>query len=255
MRIAKEDVDVKMQIPGATISQLSGRKITLFRPPYGNHNSTVDAAARNAGVAIIIWDVDTEDWKNRSTATTTSRAVSGARSGSIILMHDIHPSTAAAVPGIVAQLRAKGFVLVTVTELLGATTPGKAVFDGPAQQKIKKETGDAKTDETKIGARVEAMQELKLEKDASFEQDLKVSRPYGKLDVYDKVAKLLGFGYPGGPVIDQLAPYGDPKAVRFTLARMKGNTLDFSFSGLKTAVLRWFEARDMEEEVLSLIHI
>src|SRR6516165_10721748 len=68
-------------------------------------------------------------------------------------------------------------------------------------------------------------------------------------EAFDKVAKLLGFGYPGGPVIDALAPYGDPQAVRFTLAKMKGNTLDFSFSGLKTAVLRWFEARDMSAEV------
>ena len=57
-------------------------------------------------------------------------------------------------------------------------------------------------------------------------------------EAYDKVAKLLGFPYPGGPVIDKLAPHGNPKAVRFTLARMKGNALDFSFSGLKTAVLR-----------------
>jgi len=68
-------------------------------------------------------------------------------------------------------------------------------------------------------------------------------------EAFDKVAKLLGFGYPGGPVIDMLAPYGNPQAVRFTLAKMKGNTLDFSFSGLKTAVLRWFEARDMALEV------
>src|SRR5437764_4880752 len=62
-------------------------------------------------------------------------------------------------------------------------------------------------------------------------------------EAYDKVAKLLGFGYPGGPVIDQLAPYGNPRGVKFTLARMKGNELDFSFSGLKTAVLRWTEAQ------------
>src|SRR5579884_720938 len=68
-------------------------------------------------------------------------------------------------------------------------------------------------------------------------------------EAFDKIAKLLGFGYPGGPVIDMLAPYGDPEAVRFTLAKMKGNPLDFSFSGLKTAVLRWFEARDMNAEV------
>jgi len=68
-------------------------------------------------------------------------------------------------------------------------------------------------------------------------------------EAYDKVAKLLGFGYPGGPVIDRLAPYGNPEAVRFTLARMKGNPLDFSFSGLKTAVLRWVEQRDLGAEI------
>jgi N6-L-threonylcarbamoyladenine synthase len=67
-------------------------------------------------------------------------------------------------------------------------------------------------------------------------------------EAFDKVAKLLGFGYPGGPVIDMLAPLGDPEAVRFTLAKMKGNPRDFSFSGLKTAVLRWFESHDMAAE-------
>jgi N6-L-threonylcarbamoyladenine synthase len=68
-------------------------------------------------------------------------------------------------------------------------------------------------------------------------------------EAFDKVAKLLGFGYPGGPVIDLLAPHGDFQAVRFTLAKMKGNPLDFSFSGLKTAVLRWVEAHDLSAEI------
>jgi N6-L-threonylcarbamoyladenine synthase len=68
-------------------------------------------------------------------------------------------------------------------------------------------------------------------------------------EAFDKVAKLLGYGYPGGPVIDRLAPHGDPHAVRFTFAKMKGNALDFSFSGLKTAVLRWVESRDMGAEI------
>jgi N6-L-threonylcarbamoyladenine synthase len=68
-------------------------------------------------------------------------------------------------------------------------------------------------------------------------------------EAFDKVGKLLGFGYPGGPVIDLLAPHGNPRAVRFTFAKMKGNTLDFSFSGLKTAVLRWVEARPLEEQI------
>lgn len=68
-------------------------------------------------------------------------------------------------------------------------------------------------------------------------------------EAFDKVAKLLGFGYPGGPVIDMLAPLGNPHAIKFTLAKMKGNTLDFSFSGIKTAVLRWTEARDLTREL------
>jgi N6-L-threonylcarbamoyladenine synthase len=68
-------------------------------------------------------------------------------------------------------------------------------------------------------------------------------------EAFDKVAKLLGFGYPGGPVIDLLAPFGNPRAVPFTLAKMKGNALDFSFSGLKTAVLRWTQARDLASEI------
>ena len=50
-------------------------------------------------------------------------------------------------------------------------------------------------------------------------------------------------------MIDRLAVYGNPRAVPFTLAKMKGNTLDFSFSGLKTAVLRWTQSRDLTREV------
>ena len=68
-------------------------------------------------------------------------------------------------------------------------------------------------------------------------------------EAYDKVAKLLGFSYPGGPVLDRLAEFGDAGALRLPLSKMKGNPLDFSFSGLKTAVLRWTESRDMAAEI------
>jgi N6-L-threonylcarbamoyladenine synthase len=68
-------------------------------------------------------------------------------------------------------------------------------------------------------------------------------------EAFDKVAKLLGLGYPGGPVIDRLARHGNPNAVRFTSPKMKGNALDFSFSGLKTAVLRHVQAAGMEAEI------
>ncbi|HVB99747.1 MAG TPA: tRNA (adenosine(37)-N6)-threonylcarbamoyltransferase complex transferase subunit TsaD [Candidatus Dormibacteraeota bacterium] len=56
-------------------------------------------------------------------------------------------------------------------------------------------------------------------------------------EAYDKVAKMLALGYPGGPVLDQLAVHGDASAIRFGEPKMKGNPYDFSFSGIKTAVL------------------
>ena len=58
-------------------------------------------------------------------------------------------------------------------------------------------------------------------------------------EAFDKVSKLLGLGYPGGPVIDRLAREGDPKAVRFPRAYLEKDSLDFSFSGIKTAVLHY----------------
>ena len=58
-------------------------------------------------------------------------------------------------------------------------------------------------------------------------------------EAFDKVAKLLGLGYPGGPIIEKLAREGNPKAVKFALPRMGDSRPDFSFSGLKTAVTRY----------------
>jgi N6-L-threonylcarbamoyladenine synthase len=58
-------------------------------------------------------------------------------------------------------------------------------------------------------------------------------------EAFDKVAKLLGLGYPGGPVIDELSEMGNPKAIRFPRPAVSKSSLDFSFSGLKTAVVNY----------------
>jgi N6-L-threonylcarbamoyladenine synthase len=69
-------------------------------------------------------------------------------------------------------------------------------------------------------------------------------------EAYDKVAKLLALGYPGGPVIDRLARRGDSGAVVFTRPNIKrGRPYDFSFSGIKTAVVRLVEKNGMHEEI------
>jgi N6-L-threonylcarbamoyladenine synthase len=63
-------------------------------------------------------------------------------------------------------------------------------------------------------------------------------------EAYDKVARLLGLPFPGGPPIDAAARSGDPAAIAFPRGKYRDHTLDFSFSGLKTAVARWVEARE-----------
>ncbi len=67
-------------------------------------------------------------------------------------------------------------------------------------------------------------------------------------EAFDKVAKLLALGYPGGPVIDRLARLGNAGSVEFGRVRMKGNSLDFSFSGLKTSVLYRVRGTRLERE-------
>jgi N6-L-threonylcarbamoyladenine synthase len=62
-------------------------------------------------------------------------------------------------------------------------------------------------------------------------------------EAYDKVARVLGLPFPGGPPIDRAAKEGDPKAIDFPRGKAHDGTLDFSFAGLKTAVARWVEAR------------
>jgi N6-L-threonylcarbamoyladenine synthase len=72
-------------------------------------------------------------------------------------------------------------------------------------------------------------------------------------EAYDKVAKLLGLGYPGGPIIDRLAKTGDPNAIPFSMVKISDQSLDFSFSGIKTAVLRMItENPELKEDPLRL---
>jgi N6-L-threonylcarbamoyladenine synthase len=65
-------------------------------------------------------------------------------------------------------------------------------------------------------------------------------------EAYDKVAKMMGLGYPGGRVIDSLAKTGDRQAIRFPRARLKKSPYDFSFSGIKTSVLQYLKSQDQQ---------
>lgn len=101
------------------ITAATGQAPRLIRPPYGAVNaSIVNSMFENYGLTSVLWDVDTRDWQHPGVDVVVSRAVGNARSGSIILVHDIHASTLAALEGIVTGLQARGFKLVTVSELM-----------------------------------------------------------------------------------------------------------------------------------------
>jgi N6-L-threonylcarbamoyladenine synthase len=74
-------------------------------------------------------------------------------------------------------------------------------------------------------------------------------------EAFDKVAKLLGLGYPGGPIIDELSKMGNPKAIRFPRPSLGKNSLDFSFSGIKTAVVNYVKSHPAASEGYSEAHI
>ena len=98
------------------LNALVGHGASLVRPPYGSYNSTVKSVI---GFPMILWSIDTLDWKTKN-AQSTYEAAMTAQDGDVILMHDIHGPTADAVDMIVPALKAKGFQMVTVSELAAA---------------------------------------------------------------------------------------------------------------------------------------
>ncbi|MCW2878794.1 MAG: chitin deacetylase [Sphaerisporangium sp.] len=108
------------------VKAVTGATMRLLRPPYGATDAKVAEEAEHVGLAQILWDVDTLDWRDRDSSVVARRA-SDARPGSIVLMHDIHKSTVDAVPRLLSELQVKGYTFVTVSELYGTQVlaPGK----------------------------------------------------------------------------------------------------------------------------------
>ena len=109
---------------------ITGAKPNTLRPPYGATNAAVQRVVSNLGMSSILWSVDTRDWADRNSAVVCNRAVSNVRSGSIILLHDIHPTSVEAVPCILQNLTSRGFRFVTVSQLLGELQAGQIYYSG-----------------------------------------------------------------------------------------------------------------------------
>ncbi|SEF78366.1 Peptidoglycan/xylan/chitin deacetylase, PgdA/CDA1 family [Nonomuraea solani] len=96
----------------------------LVRPPYGALNRTVRLQTRRP---MVLWSVDTLDWRFRDSARVARKAVTSVRPGSVILFHDIHPSTVQAMPAVLRSLSKRGYTFVTVSQLY-RNHPPRLVF-------------------------------------------------------------------------------------------------------------------------------
>jgi peptidoglycan/xylan/chitin deacetylase (PgdA/CDA1 family) len=98
----------------AAIKDATGKEPTLFRPPYGAIDGKVRAAT---GLSPALWDVDTEDWKFHDPAKVAQTVISQAEPNDVVLVHDIHPTSVAAIPEVLRTLTARGYHFVTVSHL------------------------------------------------------------------------------------------------------------------------------------------
>ena len=126
--LSYEQVSQEIDAGNAAIKKATGQGTRWVRPPYGATNATVDQVTRDKGVSQALWDVDTVDWKDRNSEHVCSSAVQGARAGSIVLMHDIHPTTVDAADCVIDGLRAKGLEPVSLDRLLRTPVPGKRYY-------------------------------------------------------------------------------------------------------------------------------
>ena len=128
--LSPEQVQNEISSTNNILQGITGVKPTTLRPPYGATNAAVQRVASNLGMSSILWSVDTRDWADRNSAVVCNRAVSNVRSGSIILLHDIHPTSVEAVPCILRNLTSRGFRFVTVSQLLGELQAGQIYYSG-----------------------------------------------------------------------------------------------------------------------------
>jgi peptidoglycan/xylan/chitin deacetylase (PgdA/CDA1 family) len=101
------------------IANATGKRPVLMRPPYGATSLTLNKRLNEQfGLKVILWSVDPLDWKYRNSNRVYNSIVQNTRPGSIILAHDIHATTIAAMPATLDALLAKGYKFVTVSELI-----------------------------------------------------------------------------------------------------------------------------------------
>ena len=140
-KLTPEEIHRDMKLTAQKIFVETGLRPKLMRPPGGAWDERVAQEAQQEGLSIILWSLDPRDWANHDAGRILSTMAGRARSGDVILLHDMSESSVTAALRLIDRLQQEGFSFVTVSELAALTgtdlVPGQVyrdfhVFDGSA---------------------------------------------------------------------------------------------------------------------------
>ncbi len=154
--LSREKIREELERTQQAIADLTGKRPTLFRPPFGDYSNTVITVARECGLQTIQWSVDSLDWKDLGAGQIHERVMKRVRPGAIILFHNAGKNSVEALDWIIRDLKTDGYATLLVSELLLA---GEAYVDRstgeqrPVQPKAPVPgTGGRETPETRPAA-------------------------------------------------------------------------------------------------------
>lgn len=105
------------------VRKITGKTPKLMRPPQGRTDESVSAISKELGLAQVLWSVTAKDYETNDSALITKRVLEQTERDGIILLHDIYRGTVPAVPGILKELKKRGYTVVTVSQLLAPAKP------------------------------------------------------------------------------------------------------------------------------------
>ena len=111
---------IKSQIENCSseVEKLTGKKPTLFRPPYGDYDNSVVDTVNSLGMYCVQWSIDSLDWQDPSPEEILAKVEKNLAPGAIILMHNGAKNTPAALPSVIEYIQSQGYEIVPISELL-----------------------------------------------------------------------------------------------------------------------------------------
>jgi peptidoglycan/xylan/chitin deacetylase (PgdA/CDA1 family) len=132
-KLGVESFRKQIENTNEAIAKATGKRPVLMRPPYGATSVSLNKRLNDQfGLKVILWSVDPLDWKYRNSNRVYNAIIQNTRPGSIILAHDIHATTVAAMPATLDALLAKGYKFATVSELIAMEIPPQLAKKDPA---------------------------------------------------------------------------------------------------------------------------